>query len=228
MEKVNIYIYNLSPTSLNIAKQIRDWKSPKIHLWISTTELQKADKNIKNIILNWKDSKNIEQITTINHSISYYEWNLQKYQIEQIFSNGLKALIQLGREEQQFIVLNDESKCKKHMTCFVDARQCPELPDTWIKFPYFTTYDDIHDYCKQHGVFDFDPANSPKLYRRKNEKNQNKPIFENLLNGNLICQDNLHKDHYEVFDSTGHHHLGEMDLDGNLHPEKADKTKHLD
>jgi len=53
---------------------------------------------------------------------------------------------------------------------------------------------------------------------------QGQPVYEEILNGNYWYLDNLHKNHYEVFNSQGKH-LGEADLNGIINTNKQDKTK---
>jgi hypothetical protein len=62
-------------------------------------------------------------------------------------------------------------------------------------------------------------------FRKTNRPLQHgKPVYEEISTGKFWYIDNLHQNHYEIFDSHGNH-LGEADLKGNIITEKADKRK---
>lgn len=53
---------------------------------------------------------------------------------------------------------------------------------------------------------------------------QGQSVYSEIETGNSWYLDNLHKNHFEVFNKQGEH-LGEADLEGNLNKKKADKNK---
>ena len=184
MPEVNIYIHKPCPNSLKIVETIRKNGSRKVRLWVSTKELGEANTDIQKLVKHWRDRRDIDQKT--DNSIGYYEWNLETCQVEPITSYGFRALIQRWRNEKlQFVVLNVSEKCKKQMSCFVDAKQLKNLPDMWINCRWFTNEKDIYEYLIQNNVFDFD-LNNTTLFKRTREIKQGQPVYKEISTGNLI------------------------------------------
>jgi hypothetical protein len=227
MEAVNLYIQELTPSSLGIIKKVRAWGTSKVRLWIGSDDLKESETLIRRIIANWRDGRIIDQNVQIDHSIGYYEWNLETVNVDVITSNGLKALIQRClAQNMQFAILCDSARCKGRMVCFVDAPQRSDLPDLWRRFPCLASYDEVFQFCQRKGVFDFDLTNTSR-FCETGKVVQGAAVYKEKVSGNFFYLDNLHKNHYEVFSQMGRH-LGEMSLNGNLNREKADLNKHLE
>lgn len=227
MGEVNLYIHEPRPASIEIARKVRAWGTPKVHLWVSGGDVRNCDDTTRRIIGLWRDGKIVDQNVQVDHSIQYYEWDMSAVQVEMIASNGLKALVQrCTDQETQFVILGKTAKSKGRMTCFVDAPQRTELPNTWQKFRCLASYDEVLQFCQEQGVFDFDLHNT-SLFRKTGNIAQGEPVYKELSTGNFIYFDNLHKNHYEVFSPIGQH-LGEMSLNGQLDRSTADNRKRLD
>jgi hypothetical protein len=61
-------------------------------------------------------------------------------------------------------------------------------------------------------------------FRKTSINAQVRPVFEEIHTKRLWYLDNLHKNHFEVFDQT-RKHLGEADLEGKLLPGTRDPKK---
>lgn len=57
------------------------------------------------------------------------------------------------------------------------------------------------------------------LFTRTNLVRQGKPVFQEIATGNYWYLDNMHRNHYEVFNAN-EYHLGVADLGGNLDTSK--------
>lgn len=229
MEEVNIYIHNFNSDSLSIVRQVRAWKSRKVRLWISESELKNADKQIQHFVGTWRDKTEVDANIQLDWSLGYYEWDLSACGIvEPISSTGLKAIIQRCRTQKcQFVILGNSKKCKNQFVSFVDARNKPDLPDGWCKCRWMTTFDEIEAFCRKNGVVVFDPVNNLECFQPTGKCEQGEKVYKDLKTEHLIYLDHFHKNHYEAFDQTGRHHLGEISLDGILDTNKADPNKHL-
>lgn len=226
MGEVNLFIHKPSVASVEIAKKIRAWGTPKVRLWVSCEDVRNCEAAVRRVIENWRDGKIVDQNVQIDHSIQYYEWDMSAVHVEVIASEGIKALIQrCANQGTQFVVLGASEKIKGRMTCFVDAPQRTDLPDSWQKFRWVTSYDEVLQFCREQGVFEFDLANTSR-FCATGKIEQGAPVYKELSTGNFIYLDNLHKTHYEVFSPTGQH-LGEMSLNGKLDRQKTDSDKHL-
>lgn len=226
MGEVNLYIHEPCPASIEIARKVRAWGTSKVRLWISSDDVSNCDASVRGVINQWRDSKIVDQNIRVDHSIHYYEWNLLAVQVEVIASVGLKALIQRCTDQgTQFAVLSESAKSKGRITCFVDAPQLMDLPDAWQKFQVLTSYDEVLQFCREQGVFDFDLTDTSRFSPTRKVE-QGEPVYREWSTGYFIYLDNLHKTHYEVFSPTGRH-LGEMSMTGVLDRHAADSTKHL-
>lgn len=226
MNEVNIYIHEPCNASISIARKIRKWGSRKVHLWVSEGDLKHSSPDIQRIVRNWRDGKCVDRNLTVDSSFVYCEWDLANWVVTNVVSDGLKAVVTRCRsQELEFLVLGTSEKCKGQMVAFVDASHDDRLPDEWCKLHWMTTYESIFDFCRQHNVFDFD-LNNATFYRKTTMHRQGASVYEELKTGHFIYLDNLHKDHYEVFDSN-RRHLGEMSLTGVLDRSSADNRKQL-
>ena len=226
MGDVNLYIHEPCPASIEIARKIRAWGTPKVRLWLSAEDMEHCDVSIRRVIEQWRDGKIVDRNIQIDNSVNYYECNLSAVHVEVIVSSGLKALIQRCTDQgTQFAVLSESAKSKGRMTCFVDAPQQMDLPDAWQKFQWLTSYDEVLQFCREQGVFDFDLTDTSR-FSPTGKFEQGAQVYKERSTGNFIYLDNLHKTHYEVFSSTGQH-LGEMSLNGTLDRHMADSNKRL-
>lgn len=223
MGEVNVYLHDLSQNSLAIAKKVRAWGTRNVRLWVSKEAMSQSP--LRRIVVQWRDRNVIEENVQVDHTIRYYEWDLETVGIDPITSEGLKALILRCRTQNlRFVILGEGAKIKNRFAGFVDASQCSDLPDGWHVCEWVTTYEALLELCQQRGVFDFD-LNSSRFARAR-QGGQSETVYKELKTGNLIYLDRLHKTHYEVFDSQGKH-LGEMSLNGVLDRSAADPSKRL-
>lgn len=226
MGEVNLYIHEPCPASIEIARKVRAWGTPKVRLWVSGDDVRNSEASVRRVIERWLDRMIVDQNVQVDHSVQYYEWDMSAVQVEVIASDGLKALVQRClAQNMQFAVLGESAKSKGQMTCFVDAPQRTELPDSWQKFRWLASYDEVLQFCQEQGVFDFDLRNT-SLFCKTGKIEQGAPVYKELSTGNFIYFDNLHKTHYEVFSPTGRH-LGEMSMNGTLDRHTADASKRL-
>lgn len=68
--------------------------------------------------------------------------------------------------------------------------------------------------------------NNRTLFTRTNLCRQGKPVFQEIATGNYWYLDNMHRDHYEVFNAN-EDHLGVADLAGNMDTSKLVKGRRL-
>lgn len=226
MGEVNIYIHEPCAASVEVAKEIRAWRTPKVRLWFSTDDMEDSEASVWRVIKHWRDGKIVDQNVQVAHSIGYYEWNLSSVQVDVIASHGLQALIQrCMNQSTQFAILGESAKSKGRMTCFVDAPQRANLPDVWHKFRWLTSYDEVLQFCREQSVFDFDLADTSR-FSPTGKVEQGASVYKERSTGYFIYLDNLHKTHYEVFSPTGRH-VGEMSMNGILDRHTADASKRL-
>lgn len=230
---INIFFNFIDKQTVPILKLIRSWNKRSIKIWYCKDCIE-DNIEIKKIISQRRDFKCIEDNISIDHSISYYEWQLSEAKVLSC-TNALAALIHRNKTNSTNYIVIDSNltlNSKRQIVAFTDAQQKPDLPDKFYKFPCFSNSDAIFDYCKCKGIFQFDKDDTSKYQptgKQYNGANIYKVIKDNntLKNGYYFYLDTLHKNHYEVFDPTGKIHLGEMNLDGVLDKSKADRKKRI-
>lgn len=74
-------------------------------------------------------------------------------------------------------------------------------------------------------VIPFSLKNSIR-FSKTSSINQGQIVYKEFNTNRFWCLDNLHKNHYEVFDSTNNH-IGTADLDGNIDTSKKVKGRKL-
>ncbi|MBN2829858.1 MAG: hypothetical protein JXR56_06020 [Candidatus Cloacimonetes bacterium] len=69
--------------------------------------------------------------------------------------------------------------------------------------------------ARERGLLDEFTLAHPGRYRKTRYISQGQSVYREIPTGYLWCLDNLHRDHYEVYNANGYH-IGESDLEGNL------------
>lgn len=227
MGQVNIYIHKPCAVSVEVAQKVRAWRTPKVRLWFSMDDTEDSEVSVRRVIKQWRDGKIVDKNVQVDHSVGYYEWDLSSVQVEEIASTGLQALIQRCTDQGiRFAILGESTKSKGRMTCFVDAPQRSGLPCAWQKIRWLTSYDEVLQFCREQGVFDFDLTDTSR-FSPTGKVEQGAPVYKERSTGYFIYLDNMHKTHYEVFSPAGQH-LGEMSLNGQLDRSTADNRKRWD
>ena len=230
MDYLNIYFETLDANTCSILKGIRVNLSHKTKLWFNTQACNTADDTIKRQIRNIRNYSKIDENISLDHSVQYYEWDGQ--QVIPL-NSSLNFLIQRHLSHKtSFLIIGNQEKYKHLLLVFIDAFQRKDLPNSFLKFKHFNTWNELFDYFMKEGMFNF-CLDNPQKFKRTSKTYQGAPIYEDLrksTKGQLIYLDKLHKvygEHYEVFDGTGNH-LGEMTLNGTFDPTKRDPNKKLD
>ena len=142
-----------------------------------------------------------------------------------MLSDGLKHLTTWHEMYQEnFICIDHTLPPKNRLVLFRDAVHKEDYPKGFIHVPCFNDLDKLLDYLKSQGFFQFSLEDS-KRFTKTSFVIQGAPVYQENNTKHYWYRDNLHKTHYEVFDSNGKNHLGEADLDGNLDSSKKDKSK---
>lgn len=220
MNKVNVYIKVIDEITLPILLWIHKVRSRNIQIWY--------DKNIagdKAIISKLKTKLDIEFEGT-DGSIRFFEWQLSQNGVECLYC-GLKHLISRQcMHDTKFVIIDNVRRSGSQMILFRDAEHEDELPDAFVKVPCFSSVDEVLNYCKAQGVFAFSLDDTTKFsYENGINPVQGAKVYKEISTGKLWYMDMLHKDHYEVFDSTGKIHIGEASIDGQIDTSKKDSDK---
>ena len=115
----------------------------------------------------------------------------------------------------------DLSDCTERTTAHFylireDMAQHPSLPE-FLCLPFVYLQADFENWLNENT--DKTPiVQDPTRFRKTNRPpQQGQPVYEESKTGYLWYLDNLHKDHYEVYNKQGEH-IATANLEGNLNP----------
>jgi len=97
-------------------------------------------------------------------------------------------------------------------------------PEQFADIPFVEDQDGLKKILEDRPIPQDWFLHSPDKFRRTNRIIQGRGVFEEIETGYLWYLDNLHKDHYEVFDRD-RKHRGEADLQGKLLSKTRDPKK---
>lgn len=216
---VNILFLDHEVETLKAFDMVRVYRNKRMKFWIPTTS------NIGRLRCS-KDREIIDESASLRGDLLSYEWDKATCVANLFVDKGLRAMIdRIRRQGMEFVVVGQEKRINSEFIAFVDAQNNRDLPDCFIKIPWFSTKEDLDLYLDKQGVFDFALDDKSK-YQKTSLVGEGTPVYKEISNGNLIYKDTTHLDHYEVFDKTGKH-LGEMSRDGVLDRNKRDPKKRI-
>lgn len=219
---VNIYFCVINDTTAPILKELREIRCKKISLWFDK-ETYSSNKLVKFI----KDKKCITH-TNIENGFSFFQWDLGQAHVSYC-DEGQKHLVSRQVSDgTDFVCIDVNSHIKNQLVFFQDAAHKNDYPDVFVKVPCFNNKNELLNYLTDKGVFAFSLDDTNRFIKCAGiNPVQGASVYKEKGTGYFWYLDMLHKNHYEVFDKTGHKHLGEADLEGNIDESKADRTKHL-
>ena len=103
---------------------------------------------------------------------------------------------------------------------FKDNIRDNSLPNKFYRIPSFIDFNGLKTYCFKNSYLTFS-LNLGYLFEKTNKREQGQSIYKELNTGYYWYLDNLHKDHYEVFDKNCNH-IGEASMEGILDRNKAE------
>lgn len=216
---LNVYFHVLDEVTRPIYKKLRDWRPKEIKLWLNREEMGRAEALPRDIRI-------------IDHPVNgddlcSYRWDVADVAVTQLF-DGLHHLAAWQEEyPDSFICIDHVAPFKNRLVLFRDAVHRDDHPKGFMQVPCFNGWEGLLAYLESQGFFRFSLEDS-RRFTRTNTVVQGAPVYRENSTGYYWYRDNFHKTHYEVFDASGNHHLGEADLDGNLDKKKKDRNKRID
>lgn len=218
MPIVNVFFNVFDDVTKPIFYKLRQCRYRNIKLWAakSTPDFFRYAKDVAVIDFDNPDP-----------TLICYRWDVETANVTPE-CNGLQNL--LARKilhNIEFSCVDGCKHCKSQIVLFQDAQHKTEYPKEIFKIPCFYDYNSVIEYARKKGVFEFS-LDDDNLFVKRNDIDsvQGKEVYQNKKTKELWYLDNLHKDHYEVFEKTGQRHVGEADLNGVVDYDKADKSKH--
>lgn len=212
---VNILVTDITPAIRETIQELRNIRSKNIKIWIPMNVLA-SDKQYNQSALT-----PLEKNVNPDKNRTCYSWdisNTKTLPTEELYLYW----IQRYDETQEWVIFTEKDSPKQTMSLFLDAIHIPELPNKWFRYKCFHEREKLVAFCKEVGALDFALCEGLQ-FSVANEFGLIKgaKVYKEKATGYLWYIDTLHKDHIEVFNSTGKIHIGEADISTGI----IDKSK---
>lgn len=212
---INLFFPIIDRDTISIINYIRTIRSRDVLLWFRKEDTQHE------LIRLLKDKKIINENLSIDHEVQYIKWDLMTYQFYD--ASLYDALItRTEKNGTEFIVVLSSKCLKSQLFLFYDAPHRKDLPSIFFRVKVISSKDDFFNLLSSLSEFNIEDETK---YKRLDRHIKGATIYKELSSGRFLYLDTFHKTHYEVYDSTGMTHLGEMDLFGVFDGSKRDKSK---
>ena len=167
------------------------------------------------------------------YECSYVLWLLDKFEVKAVNNSTLAEMTQriLSQTTDKYLLINIHQSIpsnRRFLPMFKDCKHIAYLPKfVHIEYVYdekeFQLWWDI--YQKTDGKSDFSLLNRQN-FARTNLVEQGKTVYKEISTNRYWYLDNLHKDHYEVFNDQGKH-IGIANLKGEIEISKREKGRRI-
>lgn len=190
------------------------------------TYLNRAENQIRSFIS--LKSINIHDKPTKDNNCIYVLWNYD--QLPSVECNPPEIISEtaekiLSYPNEKFLLLNISENIKLDRNVLLvckDAKHIQDLPK-FAHIPYVTDKLELALWLATNHITTFSLLDRNR-FSKTNLIEQGQSVFQEKGTNYYWYLDNFHKNHYEIFDSTGKH-LGEANSQGQLDSSKKDNTK---
>lgn len=161
---------------------------------------------------------------------AYFIWNINNL-VETTVPNLVREIAEkfwetekIDTEKVLLINLKENIPADRHyIIVFKDALHLENYPYDFARIPFVSDLEELEFWLNTNHKSSFSLLNKDR-FKRTSQVQQGQTVFEELKTGYFWYLDNLHKDHYEVFNSI-RKHIGVADLDGNIDTSKVDNGR---
>lgn len=198
--------------SENVDQLIRQLEEHSKELYIKSPRTALGGR--LNFAANWREKQ--------QHYGVYYRWLPEKGEVEQVTALSFAEAACSAKSDRQVVLINldTEKKYPSPLSLF-RAGENPTFIHLQLlngRLAYDAWYAELVD--KRPFSLENNPNFVPTDLIVQGQK-----VYRHKKTGEFWYKDNLHKNHYEVFDKTGKRHLGEANEQGWLNKGKADPKK---
>ncbi len=178
-----------------------------------------------------KNAINVSTQPLYKSDCSYYQWNANSIipKNDFLFRSATEKLIKDEDENTVIVSFLFQDKWPRNIVPMIkDAPHYQELP-ILSKIPYFNPVNIFIEWCNSEISRRSFTINDVTRFEKTCYFWTKQRIYREKDTGRYWYYDFFHKDnkeHYEVFDSIGHH-IGEADCEGNIDGQKKDIDKSI-
>lgn len=225
--ELNIYLERLSASVISMVEEIRKLGPTGLKWWVNQDEFTVAGDRIQKLIKEVLRGEIVEHAINFPVSDRYFEWNLKAYS-QQLSSRGLKALIyRTSHFKSHFVVLSETPKNKDYFYGFMDNQGNQELPCSWCRCQWITSFSALDATCREGGHLKFKLRDNPLYDQTHVTPVKGALVYRERKTGRYVHKDTKHQNHYEVYDCNGVH-IGILSEDGKFMPGTAVQGRRLD
>ena len=216
--KTNVYFCVVDDVTTPILDSLRQARLP-VKIWVP------ADDNGYRVSRHTRDIAEITCDNIIQRYPGCYRWDIGE-SVTSVETDGLDHMLARIKEyDAGFVCVDNRPHPCGQLVLFHDCHYRVEYPDAFCKVKAFDSYETLeHFIVNLPDEFSLDDESR---FNRTNYVVQGQTVRYEFGRRRHWYLDNLHKDHYEVFDHNGDH-LGEADLDGVMRTDSRDPNKKLD
>lgn len=166
---------------------------------------------------------NLKSLPKPKPPFAYYRWDASKVTVH-LLTQALPRLIQLSQEKQQQALLANLFHIPHYNRpgIYLIQEEKWSKPPQFHSIPQFIASSKLQLWLTKNPP-SFSLENNP-CFKRIKETFQGAQVYQKSPSGQFWYLDQLHKDHYEVFDAQ-RRHLGTADLQGRLNRSKRKKGR---
>lgn len=178
-----------------------------------------------------KASINVNTRLLKDGACKYVLWNYDKS--PNVVDPPHKILIEMTERKYQYpleesVLLdshNSLESCREVLLTFKDAKHKDECPAPFVRIPHVLSQEELELWLKTNHIKSFSLFDKTR-FQRTGRVYHAKPVFQEIATRDYWYLDNLHRDEYEVFNSS-RNHIGTATLEGQMNPNSSVKGRVL-
>lgn len=211
---IDVFVGSLSTAELDSLSIFRDKNRQSFRWWFVPGSAEE-ERTIR-----WKDRQSMD-IVKHDKNLLVLRWDLNTFRGDVAAPAEQAMYYRVTELDMSFLMLDSNHYLKDRVVLFSDSFSDSLFPQQFVRIPVFSSCADLLQFCQSSQLIRFSLMEE-SVFRKDSVLSKREKTFVGveIANGRIWYLDQLHKDHYEVFDRN-RHHLGEASLEGELIPGTA-------
>lgn len=229
---LHIFVPNLNDREITVLRYLRQKREQNIKVWIPRAEMsrQRGVAGLQSIPSDWRPIE--KAISNVDWKLCCMEWKIKDLQVASV-EDSFRYWMKMYKEyndNDEWVILSSIQRDKGQAVLFADDSTDKAYPNEWMKFQCISSKNELESFLNDRNFLIYHFCAGPRFEVARDSfrhTRKNGAVYREKKTGYYWYLDTFHRDHIEVWDSQGQHHLGEADVNtGQLDKTKADKTKH--